>query len=125
GSNGGGLTPSQRADVASFAQAGRKESGSGISIEIPKGGPTDHAAADAVREIRSILAAVGVPANAIYVRNYRPPKTSLASIRLNYTKLIAEAGPRGGSARELRPTCGSGNAANPPHSNRRCPTPPH
>ena len=61
GRNRGGLTPSQRADVVSFANGWRKEAGSGIIIEVPKGGPTDHAASDATREIRSIFAAVGVP----------------------------------------------------------------
>ena len=108
GRNRGGLTPSQRADVVSFAQAWRKEAGSGIIIEVPKGGPTDHAASDATREIRSIFAAVGVPSNAIYVRSYRPPKTSLASIRLNYTKLIAEAGPCGEWPKDLGPSWDSG-----------------
>jgi pilus assembly protein CpaD len=122
GRNRGGLTPSQRAEVVSFAQAWRKEAGSGINIDIPKGGPTDHAAADAAREIRSILAAVGVPSNAIYVRNYRPPKTSLASIKLNYTKLIAEAGPCGEWPRDLGPTWESGNAENQPYWNLGCAT---
>jgi pilus assembly protein CpaD len=122
GRNRGGLTPSQRADVASFAQAWRKEAGSGISIEIPKGGPTDHAATDVTSEIRSILAAVGVPSNAIYVRNYRPPKTSLASIRLSYTKLIAEAGPCGEWPRDLGPTWESGDAENQPYWNLGCAT---
>src|SRR6476660_9963009 len=89
GRNRGGLTASQRADVVSFAQAWRKESGSGIIIEVPKGGPTDHAASDAERGLRSIFAAVGVPSNAVYARSYRPPKTSLASIRLHDTKVIA------------------------------------
>lgn len=122
GRNRGGLTPSQRADVGSFAQAWRKEAGSGISIEVPKGGPTDHAAADATREIRSILAAVGVPSNAIYVRNYRPPKTSLASVRLNYTKLIAEAGPCGEWPRDLGPSWESGFPENQPYWNLGCAT---
>ena len=80
------------------------------------------AAADATQEIRSILAAVGVPSNAIYVRNYRPPKTSLASIRLNYTKLIAEAGPCGEWPRDLGPTWESGNAENQPYWNLGCAT---
>ena len=39
GRNRGGLTPSQRADVVSFAQAWRKEAGSGIIIQVPKGRP--------------------------------------------------------------------------------------
>src|SRR5215468_6470136 len=59
GRNRGGLTPSQRADVLAFAQTWRKDSGSGVIIELPRGGPADRAAADAMREIRSILAAAG------------------------------------------------------------------
>ena len=45
-------------------------------------GQLTHAAADAIREIRSIFAAVGVPSNAIYVRHYRPTRFALASIKL-------------------------------------------
>src|SRR6185295_2639683 len=56
GRNRGGLTASQRADVVSFAQAWRHEAGSGVIVNVPKGGPTDHAASDATREIRSIFA---------------------------------------------------------------------
>ena len=95
GRNRGGLTPAKRADVVSFAHAWRHEAGSGIIVDLPHGGPTDHAAADAMREIRSIFAAIGVPGNAIYMRNYRPSRTSLASIKLNYSKLVADAGPCG------------------------------
>ena len=95
GRNRGGLTPSQRADMVSFAQTWRRESGSGIIIEVPRGGPTDRAAAGSMREIRSILAAVGVPSNAVYVRHYVPGRTALASIKLKYSKLMAEAGPCG------------------------------
>jgi pilus assembly protein CpaD len=120
GRNRGGLTPSQRADVVSFAQTWRKEAGSGINIEVPKGGPTDHAASDATSEVRSIFAAVGVPPNAIYVRSYHPPKASLASIRLNYTRLIADAGPCGEWPRDLGPTWDSGNAENQPFWNLGC-----
>ena len=120
GRNRGGLTASQRADVVSFAQAWRKEAGSGIVIEVPKGGPTDHAASDAAREIRSIFTAVGVPSSAIYARSYRPPKTSLASIRLNYTKMIAEAGPCGEWPKDLGPSWDSGYTSNQPYWNFGC-----
>src|SRR5215831_12614398 len=61
GRNRGGLTPDQRADVMAFAQAWRHEAGSGIIIEVPHGGPTDQAAGEANKEIRSILSGVGVP----------------------------------------------------------------
>ena len=101
GRNRGGLTPSQRADVLAFAQAWRHEAGSGIIIDEPHGGPTDHAAADAIREIRSIFGAIGVPAGAIYVRRYNPARSALASIKLNYSKLVAEAGPCGQWPRDI------------------------
>ncbi|HEY7999480.1 MAG TPA: CpaD family pilus assembly lipoprotein, partial [Pseudolabrys sp.] len=67
GRNRGGLTPSQRANVLSFAQIWRRESTSGIIVDVPKGGATNHAAADSLREVNSILAASGVPRNAVYV----------------------------------------------------------
>jgi len=122
GRNRGGLTPSQRADVVSFAQAWRREAGSGIIVDVPNGGPTDHAASDATREIRSIFTAVGVPANAIYMRTYRPSRTSLASIKLNYSKLIAEAGPCGQWPKDLGPSFRSGSDSNQPYWNLGCAT---
>src|SRR5262245_6534812 len=122
GRNRGGLTPSQRADMVSFAQAWRRESGSGVIIEVPRGGPADRAAADSMREIRSILAAVGVPSNAIYIRHYRPSRTSLASIRLNYSKLIAEAGPCGQWPWDLGPSIKSRDLENRPYWNLGCAT---
>jgi pilus assembly protein CpaD len=95
GRNRGGLTPSQRADVLSFAQYWRREATSGIIVAVPHGGPTDHAAADSMREVYSIFAASGVPRNAVYVRTYKPSGSSLASIKIIYSKLAAEAGPCG------------------------------
>ena len=120
GRNRGGLTPSQRADVLSFAQAWRHEAGSGIIIDVPHGGPTDHAAADAMREIRSIFAAIGVPSNAIYVRHYRPGRSALASIKLNYSKLVADAGPCGQWPRDLGPSFESALFENQPYWNFGC-----
>ena len=120
GRNRGGLTPSQRADVLAFAQAWRHEAGSGIIIDEPNGGPTDHAAADAIREIRSIFGAIGVPNGAIYVRRYKPARSALASIKLNYSKLVAEAGPCGQWPRDIGPSYESGFAENQPYWNLGC-----
>jgi pilus assembly protein CpaD len=120
GRNRGGLTASQRADVVAFAHAWRHEAGSGISLDLPRGGPTDHAAADAMREIRSILTAIGVPSNAIYTHNYRPSPTSLASIKLNYSKLVADAGPCGQWPRDIGPSWKSGSFENRPYWNLGC-----
>ena len=120
GRNRGGLTPSQRADVLSFAQAWRHDASSGIIIDVPRGGPTEHAAADSIREIRSIFAAIGVPPNAIYVRYYRLPSSSLASIKLNYSKLVAQAGPCGQWPADLGPSLNSGYMENRPYWNLGC-----
>jgi pilus assembly protein CpaD len=120
GRSRGGLTPSQRADVVAFAQTWRRESSSGIIVDMPHGGPTDRAAVDSMREIRSIFVAVGVPANAVYVRNYRPTRYSLASIKLNYSKLVADAGPCGEWPRDLGPSWKSADMENRPYWNLGC-----
>jgi pilus assembly protein CpaD len=118
--NRGGLTPNQRADVLSFAQAWRHEAGSGIIVELPRGGSTDRAAADSIREIRAIFAAVGVPPNAISVRNYQLARSSLPSIKLSYSKLIAEAGPCGEWPRDLGPSAKSDDFENRQYWNFGC-----
>jgi pilus assembly protein CpaD len=120
GRNRGGLNPGQRADVLSFAQLWKREATSGIIIDVPKGGPTDHAAADSMREVHSILAASGVPGNAVYVRNYRPSATSLASIKINYTKMVAEAGPCGKWPDNLGPGQDTSYMENRPYWNLGC-----
>ena len=120
GRNRGGLNPSQRADVLSFARQWRHEATSGIIMDVPKGGPTDHAAADSMREIHSIFAASGVPRNAVYVRNYRPGPDSLASIKLNYSKLTATAGPCGLWPEDIGPSANSPYNRNQPYWNLGC-----
>ncbi len=120
GSNRGGLSPSQRADVLSFAQLWRREATSGIIVDVPQGGPTDHAAADSLREIHSIFAASGVPRNAVYLRKYRPSGTSLASIKINYSKLVAEAGPCGLWPADLGPASDQAYTDNRPYWNLGC-----
>jgi pilus assembly protein CpaD len=120
GRNRGGLTPSQRADVLSFAQLWRREATSGIIVDIPHGGPTDHAAADSMREIHSIFAASGVPGKAVYLRTYRPSASALASIKLNYSKMIAEAGPCGQWPENLGPAQDASYMENRPYWNLGC-----
>lgn len=120
GRNRGGLNPGQRADVLSFAQLWKREATSGIVIDVPKGGPTGHAAADSMREVHSILAASGVPRNAVYVRDYQPSATSLASIKINYTKMVAEAGPCGKWPENLGPGQDASYMENRPYWNLGC-----
>jgi pilus assembly protein CpaD len=122
GRNRGGLTPSQNADVLAFAQAWRHEAGSGIIIDVPQGKSIDHAAADSMREIRSIFAAIGIPSNAIYLRHSRLGPTSIASIKLNYSKLVAEAGPCGQWPLDLGPSYNANSSymENQPYWNLGC-----
>jgi pilus assembly protein CpaD len=122
GRNRGGLTPAQSADVLAFAQQWRHESTSGIVIDTPQGGPTARAAADSMREVHSILNASGVPAKAVYVRGYRPAPGALASIKLRYSKLTAEAGPCGQWPQDLGPSIDSDDFDNRPYWNLGCAT---
>ena len=76
GSNRGGLTGEQRADVLAFAQTWRRQATGGVVIELPAGTRNEIAAANSLHEVRSILAAAGVPPHAVEVRPYRPADPS-------------------------------------------------
>jgi pilus assembly protein CpaD len=92
----GGLSASQRADVIGLAQNWRREATGAIVADVPVDTPNAAAAADAFREIRSLLAASGVPAHGITVHRYHPDDPRLfATIQLNYPKIAAVAGPCG------------------------------
>jgi pilus assembly protein CpaD len=123
GARRGGLTPSQRADVLSFAQAWMHEGTGGIIIDQPSGTPNALAAADAVREARGILAYAGIPSHAVYVRAYRPYNhVAIATVRLNYPKVSAEAGPCGLWPADLGPGYEPGHTQNKPYWNLGCAT---
>ena len=96
GSRRGGLTALQRADVAAFAQSWLREGTGGILIDLPTATPNAYAAAQTLREIEAILSASGVPPRGVKVREYRPQDPrQFATIKLNYGKIIADAGPCG------------------------------
>ena len=96
GANRGGLTPAQRADVLAFARVWGREATGGVVLDVPTGTANERAAAESSHEIQSILSAAGVPAAGIAVRPYRPSDPArLATIRLNYPRIAAEAGPCG------------------------------
>jgi pilus assembly protein CpaD len=96
GQGRGGLSASQRADVMGLAQSWLREGTGAISADVPVNTPNARTAADAFREIQATLAAAGVPPRGIIVRHYTPqdPRT-MATIRLNYPKISAVAGPCG------------------------------
>jgi pilus assembly protein CpaD len=101
----GGLSASQRADVMGLAQTWLHEGTGAISADLPVGTPNARAAADSLREIRSLLTAAGVPPRGIIVRQYHPEDPrQMATIRLNYPKISAVAGPCGLWPEDLGPS---------------------
>jgi pilus assembly protein CpaD len=97
GTRRGSLLPAQRSDVVAFAGTWQNEATGGIVIEVPSGTPNERAANDTLREIHSLLAASGVPAEAIAERQYRPvDPVKLATVRLVYPRMAAQlTGPCG------------------------------
>lgn len=104
GTRHGGLTPAQRADVLAFAHRWQRDATGGVVIDLPTGTPNERAATESLHEIQAILVAAGLPSQAIVVRPYRPAERSrLATIRLNYPRITAEAGPCGLWPHDLGP----------------------
>jgi pilus assembly protein CpaD len=95
GANRASLTPSQRAQVLAFAQSWKSEATGGVLIDLPTGTVNEQASAGAMHEIQSILAATGVPPNAMMVRTYEAGQRSFATVRITYPKITAQAGPCG------------------------------
>ena len=101
----GGLSAAQRADVIGLAQTWLREGTGAISADLPVGTPNARAAADSFREIQALLAAAGVPPRGIVVRHYHPQDPrQMATIRLNYPKISAVAGPCGLWPEDLGPS---------------------
>jgi pilus assembly protein CpaD len=73
-----------------------------------------------MREVHSILAASGVPQRAVYVRSYRPVPSALASIKISYAKIVAEAGPCGQWPADLGPSLNGKDFENRPYWNLGC-----
>jgi pilus assembly protein CpaD len=122
GNSRGGLSASQRSDVMGLAQIWLREGTGAINADVPTGTPNARAAADTFREIRAMLAAAGVPPRGIIVRNYRPDDPrQLATIRLNYAKITAVAGPCGVWPDDLGPSVNNpGYLENKPYYNFGC-----
>jgi pilus assembly protein CpaD len=122
GNSRGGLSASQRTDVTGLAQTWLREGTGAINADVPTGTPNARAAADSFREVRAVLAAAGVPPRGIIVRNYRPDDPrQLPTIRLNYAKIAAVAGPCGVWPDDLGPSVNNpGYLENKPYYNFGC-----
>src|SRR5258707_1833051 len=101
----GVLAASQRDDVIGLAQTWLHEGPGAISADVPVDTANARVAADSFREVRALLAASGVPPRGIVVRHYRPDDPrQMATIRLNYPKMSAVAGPCGLWPEDLGPS---------------------
>lgn len=120
----GGLTAAQRSDIVGLASDWLREGTGGIIIDMPVKTPNARMAADSLREIKAILAAAGVPPRGIVVRNYTPADPRLfATIRVNYPRIMADAGPCGVWPEDLGPSIkNEGYLENRPYYNLGCAT---
>lgn len=118
----GGLTAAQRTDIAGLAETWLREGTGGIIIDMPVNTPNARVANDSLREIQGILTAAGVPPRGITVRNYRPTDPRLfATIRVNYPRITADAGPCGTWPEDLGPSIkNKGYLENRPYYNFGC-----
>ena len=118
----GGLSAPQRADVMGLAEIWLHEGTGAITADMPVGTPNARAAADSIHEIQALLAAAGVPPHGLVVRNYHPDDPrQMATIRLNYPKISAIAGPCGLWPEDLGPSIkDKGYFENKPYYNFGC-----
>jgi len=120
----GGLSAPQRNDVMGMAQTWVREGTGGIIADVPVNTANARAASATYREIRSVLAAGGVPSSAIKLRQYQPedPRT-FPTIKLSYPKISATAGPCGLWPEDLGPSLqNTGYNENRPYHNFGCAT---
>ena len=122
GSNRGELNAMQRAEVLAFGQTWRHEATGGVLVDLPVGTSNERAATEAMRTIRSILAASGVPRNGVAVRGYHPPTSALAPIRISYPRIQAQAGPCGLWPADIGPSLNRDYFENQPVWNQGCST---
>lgn len=124
GSGRAGLTPEQRAIAGSFAAQWRRYGSGPLTIELPVSVSNELASSHTVRELRSLLAASGVPARGILVRSYQPTGPSnIAPMRLVFPAVNAQVASRCHAGTEdLGPTPTFHSAQNYPYWNFGCAT---
>ena len=122
GANRGELNATQRAQILSFGLRWKRDATGGIIIDRPLGSGNERAAADAMREIVSILNSSGMPPASIAVRTYAANGPALATIRISYPKISAQAGPCGLWPESIGPSANRDYFENQPPWNYGCAT---
>jgi pilus assembly protein CpaD len=122
GTNRGGLTAPQRTDVTAYAQTWLNEGTGPIVIDLPVSTPNARAATQSLQDIQAIFSSAGVPARGVTVRRYTPADPRVfATIKLNYPKVTADAGPCGLWPEDLGPSFRNPiYQENRPYSNLGC-----
>lgn len=122
GQSRGGLSSAQHADVTGIARDWVREGTGSVIVDVPVDTANARAAASAYREIRSVLAAGGVPSRAVVQRPYRPDDPGLLpTIRLSYSRIAAVAGPCGLWPEDMGPSLHDpGYNENRPYFNLGC-----
>ena len=118
----GGLSASERSDVMGLAQSWLHEGTGTIVADVPVSTSNAAAAADSFREINALLVSAGVPPRGITVHRYHPDNPrQMATIRLNYPKISAVAGPCGLWPEDLGPAINNKSyLENKPYYNFGC-----
>lgn len=105
GNGRGGLNAAQRAEVVALGGTWLREGTGAIIIDVPSRTRNARPAADSLREIKSLLAAAGVPHRGVVVRHYEPADPGqFAPIRLIYPRIAATAGPCGVWPEDIGPS---------------------
>ena len=101
----GGLSATQRADIAGLAQTWVSEGTGAIVADVPIDTPNARAAESAFREAKAVLEAGGVPSDGIKLHHYTPddPRT-LATVRFSYPRMAAVTGPCGTWPEDIGPS---------------------
>lgn len=89
------LTPGTRDVIAGFAADYRQRASGSVQVLIPQGAYNSGAAASMRKQIRSVLAANGVPMNRIIETSYQASGDGIAPIRLSYVAMSAVTSPCG------------------------------
>lgn len=101
----GGLTASQRTDVMAFAQNWMNEGTGPLVVDLPVSTANARAATQSLHDIQAIFSSTGIPARGVTIRRYTPANPGqFATIKLNYPKIVADAGPCGLWPEDLGPT---------------------
>lgn len=118
----GGLSAAQHSDITGIARDWMREGTGSVVVDVPVDTANSRAAAATYQEIRSVLAAGGVPSRAIVQHPYRPEDPGLLpTIRLTYSRIAAVAGPCGLWPEDVGPNIlDPGYSENRPYFNLGC-----